>query len=195
MLRGELYDAADPELIAARDRCAALLMRLAQAGNASGEARVRLLRELFGQLGQGSTVLTPLHCDYGSQIQVGDRTFMNAGGIILDAAPVTIGDDVQIGPAVQLLTATHPIDAAERLTGLELANPIRIADGAWLGGGVIVGPGVTIGERTVVGAGSVVVRDLPADVVAVGNPARIVRSLRGGPADSPVASRDAPRSP
>ena len=102
---------------------------------------------------------------------------MNAGAVMLDCVEVTIGDDVQMGPNVQLLTATHPIDAAERASGWELGRPITIGSGSWLGGGVIVGPGVTVGERTVVGAGAVVVRDLPADVVAVGNPARVIRRL------------------
>ncbi len=108
---------------------------------------------------------------------MGERCFVNAGAVMLDCAAVTIGDDVQMGPNVQLLTATHPVDAAERASGWELAHPITIGSGAWLGGGVIVGPGVTVGERTVVGAGAVVVRDLPADVVAVGNPARVIRRL------------------
>ena len=177
MLRGDLYRANDPELVEARNRGAAVLSRLTASGNADSDARNRLLAELVGPSGRDSTVLVPFHCDYGAQISIGDRSFVNAGATFLDCASVSIGDDVQIGPAVQLLTATHPLDAAERASGLELARPIVIGSGAWLGGGVIVGPGVTIGERTVVGAGSVVIRDLPADVLAVGNPARIVRSL------------------
>jgi maltose O-acetyltransferase len=108
---------------------------------------------------------------------VGARSFINYGAIILDCAPVTIGDDVQIATGVQLLTATHPLDAAVRRSRYESAEPISIADGAWLGGGVIVCPGVSVGEDTVVGAGSVVVRDLPPRVLAVGNPCRVVREL------------------
>lgn len=177
MLRGDLYRADDPGLVAARRHCTSLLQQLTLAGNQDEEARNRLLRELFGALGEESTVIVPLHCDYGSQVRIGRRCFVNANAVLLDPAPITIGDDVQIGPSVQLLTATHPLDAGERASGWELARPIVIGSGAWLGGGVIVGPGVTVGERTVVGAGAVVVRDLPSDVVAAGNPARIVRSL------------------
>jgi maltose O-acetyltransferase len=151
--------------------------QLTRTGNGDLEARDGLLRLLFGALGEGSVVTVPLPCDYGSNVRIGERCFINANAVFLDPAPITIGDDVQVGPAVQLLTATHPVDAAERATGWESAKPIAIEDGVWLGGGVIVGPGVTIGARTVVGAGSVVIRDVPPDVVAVGNPARVVRSL------------------
>jgi maltose O-acetyltransferase len=177
MLRGDLYDAADPELVAAHERCAHLLHRLNGLSNADRPRRGEVLRELLGAIEPTSTIVSPFFCDYGTQIAVGARCFVNAGAVMLDCATITIGDDVQMGPNVQLLTATHPIDAAERATGWELAHPIHVGSGAWLGGGVIVGPGVTVGERTVVGAGAVVVRDLPADVVAVGNPARVVRRL------------------
>ncbi|HET7520024.1 MAG TPA: sugar O-acetyltransferase [Candidatus Limnocylindria bacterium] len=177
MLRGDPYRADDSELVKARRRCAQLLQRLIAVGNADEEARDELLLQLFGSLGEGSTVIVPLHCDYGTNVSIGARTFVNANVVLLDPARITVGDDVQIGPNVQLLTATHPLEAAERASGWESAKPISIGDGAWLGGGVIVGPGVTVGARTVVGAGTVVVRDLPGGVLAVGNPARVVRSL------------------
>jgi maltose O-acetyltransferase len=177
MLRGELYLASDPELVEAHRRAADLLFRLNGTSNADRIARSRLLADLLGSIGEGSTIISPFFCDYGSQISIGARCFVNAGAVMLDCATVTIGDDVQVGPNVQLLTATHPIDAAERASGWELAHPITIGSGAWLGGGVIIGPGVTVGERSVVGAGSIVVRDLPADAVAVGNPARVIRSV------------------
>lgn len=177
MLRGELYRPDDPELIAAHVRCADLLLQLNGISNADRAARREMLRELLHVLGDGSTVVSPFFCDYGAQISIGERCFVNANAVMLDCATITIGDDVQIGPSVQLLTATHPIAAAERAGGWELAHPITIGSGAWLGGGAIIGPGVTVGERTVVGAGAVVVRDLPADVVAVGNPARVIRTL------------------
>jgi maltose O-acetyltransferase len=177
MLRGDLYQAGDPELVAGRHRCATLLQRLNALGNADRAARLEILRDLLGSIGDETTIMSPFHCDYGDQIAFGARCFVNFGATILDSAPVTIGDDVQMGPSVQLLTATHPVDAAERASGWEYARPIVIGSGAWLGGGAIIGPGVTVGERTVVGAGAVVVRDLPSDVVAVGNPARVNREL------------------
>ena len=177
MLGGDLYLASDPELVEARRRAADLLHRLNGTSNAERRARAAMLAELLGAIGADTTIVSPFFCDYGSQISVGERCFVNAGAVMLDPAAITIGDDVQMGPNVQLLTATHPIDAAERATGWELARPIVIGSGTWLGGGAIIGPGVSVGERTVVGAGSVVVRDLPADVVAVGNPARVIRQL------------------
>ena len=177
MLRGELYDAGDPELVTARRRCADLLHQLNGLSNADRRERARVLNDLFGALDATSTLVSPFFCDYGTQISIGARCFVNAGAVMLDGAAITVGDDVQMGPNVQLLTATHPTDAVERASGLELARPISIGAGAWLGGGVIIGPGVTVGERTVVGAGAVVVRDLPPDVVAVGNPARVIRTL------------------
>ena len=113
--------------------------------------------------------------DFGSNVHLGDRTFVNSGLTALDVAAITIGDDCLIGPNVQLLTPTHPVDPQPRRDKLEAAEPITLGDNVWLGGGVIVCPGVTIGDNTVVGAGSVVTRDLPANVVAVGNPARVIR--------------------
>jgi maltose O-acetyltransferase len=177
MLRGELYLASDPELVEAHRRAADLLFRLNGTSNADRPARSELLTELLGAIGADSTIVSPFFCDYGTQVSVGARCFVNAGAVMLDCATITMGDDVQVGPNVQLLTATHPTDAAVRASGWELAHPITIGSGAWLGGGVIIGPGVTVGDRTVVGAGAVVVRDLPADVVAVGNPARVIRTL------------------
>jgi maltose O-acetyltransferase len=132
---------------------------------------------LLGAVGEGTVIRPPFQCDYGSQIHIGARTFANWGLIALDVAKITIGDDVQIGPNVQLLTATHPIEPAPRRAKWEGSKPITLHDNVWLGGGVIVCPGVTIGENTVVGAGSIVTRDLPANVVAVGNPARVIRTI------------------
>jgi maltose O-acetyltransferase len=177
MLRGEPYIADDPELNAERLRCRQLCERLNAAGAADGRLIGEILRELLGAFGEGSYVTPPLRCDYGTNIAIGARTFVNFGAIILDCAAVTIGDDVQIATAVQLLTATHPLAAAKRRAQWESAQPITIGDGAWLGGGVIVCPGVGIGAEAVIGAGSVVTRDIPAGVLAVGNPCRVVREL------------------
>ncbi len=177
MLAGDLYLADDPELEAE----AAHARRLEHAFNTSAadelDERDAILRQLLGACGEASHVRPPLHCDYGYNLRLGARVFVNCGLVALDVAAITIGDDVQIGPNVQLLTPTHPLDAEQRRARWESADPITIGDNVWLGGGVIVVGGVTIGENTVVGAGSVVVRDLPAGVLAVGNPARVVRPL------------------
>jgi maltose O-acetyltransferase len=177
MLRGDLYEAWDPELVEERRRARLLAERFNATSVDEPELRRTLLEELLGQIGEDTAIEPPLRVDYGSHIRIGARSFVNFGAIVLDCAAVTIGDEVQIATNVQLLTATHPLDAATRRAGPELAFPISIGDGAWLGGGVIVCPGVTIGENTVVGAGSVVVKDLPAGVLAVGNPCRPLREL------------------
>ena len=177
MLAGELYLADDPVLAEEQARAARLLDRFNQTGVDNGAERRGLLLDLLGELGEGSEIKPPLRCDYGSRIRVGARTFVNYGLVALDVASIEIGDDVQIGPNVQLLTPTHPIDPDTRRAKWEAAEPIVIEANVWLGGGVIVLPGVTIGENTVVGAGSIVTKDLAPNVVAAGNPARVVRSL------------------
>jgi len=177
MLAGELYIADDPQLAHDADRALALTHRLNTMDPSDGPGRRAVLTELLGAFGEGSEIRPPFRCDYGYHTFVGARTFANFGLISLDVSTVTIGDDVQIGPNVQLLTPTHPVSAGPRREKWEAARPIMIGDNVWLGGGVIVGPGVTIGENTVVGAGAVVVRDLPANVVAVGNPARVIRAV------------------
>ncbi|MFE5509626.1 sugar O-acetyltransferase [Streptomyces sp. NPDC056529] len=177
MLAGDLYIADDPE-IAERQRRA---MRLAERYRTAflddpGAAR-SLLGELLGFAGEEIEVRPPLYVDYGSNISVGARTFVNYNLTALDVAAITIGEDCQIGPNVQLLTPTHPLEPQPRRDKLEAALPITIGDNVWLGGGVIVCPGVSIGDNSVIGAGSVVTKDIPANVVAVGSPARPVRDL------------------
>lgn len=177
MLAGDLYVADDPELARESQRAATLMRRFNTSDPTDPHARRALLVELLGSFGEGAEIRPPLYCDYGYQIHIGAGTFINFGAVLLDVATITIGEDVQIGPNVQLLTPTHPIDPDARRAKLEAAKPITIGDNVWLGGGVIVLPGVTIGENTVVGAGAVVTKDLPANVVAVGNPARVIRQL------------------
>jgi maltose O-acetyltransferase len=177
MLAGDQYIALDPDLARESNRAAVLIARFnATAGDDHAE-RDCILRELLGSVGEATVIRPPLRCDYGYQTYIGKRTFANWGLILLDVGRITIGDDVQIGPNVQLLTATHPAEPEPRRAKWESCRPITIGNNVWLGGGVIVCPGVTIGDNTVVGAGAVVIRDLPANVVAVGNPARIIRSL------------------
>jgi maltose O-acetyltransferase len=179
MLRGELYLANDPEIQADALRCDALLGRFNATRATDVDVRRAILVELLGDIGEGAVIRPPLFMDYGYQTTIGAGTFINANCVILDVGRVRVGEDVQIGPSVQLLTPTHPTDPEQRRTGLEAAEPITIGDNVWLGGGVIVLPGVTIGRDTVVGAGAVVTNDLPAGVVALGNPARVIRTLSG----------------
>jgi maltose O-acetyltransferase len=177
MLAGDLYIADDPEI---GEQSAAALDLMAAYNATSvrqGPLRRQLLGQLLGEVGEGTEIRPPFSVDYGAHIRTGARCFANFGLVALDVAAITIGDDVQIGPNVQLLTPTHPVEPAARREKWESAQPITIGDNVWLGGGAIVLPGVTIGENTVVGAGAVVPRDLPANVVAVGNPARVVRPL------------------
>ena len=177
MLAGEPYIADDPVLAEESRRAQRLTHELNTADPGDHDLRRRLLTELLGGFGEGSEVRPPFRCDYGYQTSFGARSFANFGLVVLDVATVTIGDDVQIGPNVQLLTPTHPVEPELRRAKLEAAEPIVIGDNVWLGGGVIVLPGVTIGENTVVGAGAVVTEDLPPNAVAVGNPARVVRTF------------------
>lgn len=177
MLAGDLYIADDPQLAADSRRAAALMQKFNNSDPTDPEARRALLRELLGSFGEGAEIRPPLYCDYGYQVHIGARTFINYGAVLLDVAKITIGDDVQVGPNVQFLTPTHPLDPELRRQKYEAAEPITVGSNVWLGGGVILLPGITIGENTVVGAGAVVTKDLPANVVAVGNPARIIREL------------------
>ena len=177
MLAGELYIANDPQLAAESLRALRLTREINASDPADARTRLALLRELLGSVGEGTEIRPPLYCDYGYQTHIGARCFINFGCVLLDVATIRIGDDVQVGLNVQFLTPTHPVEAEARRAKWEAAKPIAVGDNVWLGGGVIVGPGASIGENTVVGAGAVVVRDLPANVVAVGNPARVIRSL------------------
>jgi len=177
MLRGEPYLADDPELSADRARAQELLARFNATPPGERELQDRLLRELLGEVGEDVFVRPGFRCDYGSYISIGAGTFVNFDCVMLDVAPIRIGAACQLATAVQLLTPTHPIDPEPRRQGWEAAAPITIGDNVWLGGGAIVCPGVTIGDDTVVGAGAVVTRNLPAGVVAFGNPARVQREI------------------
>jgi len=177
MLAGDFYIADDPTIAEVVQR-AMRLVREYDRAFVSGDGTARqILEQLVGTLGAEVWLKPPFFVDLGQNIHIGARTFINSNLTALDVAAITIGEDCQIGPNVQLLTPTHPLDAQRRRDKLEAAQPITIGDNVWLGGGVIVCPGVTIGDHTVVGAGSVVTRDLPASVLAVGNPARVLREL------------------
>lgn len=176
LLAGDWYR-ADAELDALAAGAAALAHRWARAVWEEDAAADDLLARLLPQRGEGVVIRPPLTLDYGTRLTIGTGTFINAGLTALDVAPITIGAHCQIGPNVQLLTPLHPLEPGPRRAGWESAAPITLGDNVWLGGGVIVCAGVSIGDDTVVGAGSVVTRDLPAGVIAVGNPARVLRPL------------------
>ncbi len=178
MVAGELYDPFDPELEAGRRKARELCRRLNASGEDDKEERRALLANLFGAA-TDVWLQPPFYCDYGSNITLGRKVFFNFNCVVLDVAPVKIGDHVLFGPAVQVYTAMHPVDAAVRREGLESGMPISIGDDVWVGGGAIICPGVNIGARSIIGAGSVVTRDVPEDVFAAGNPCRVIRRLRG----------------
>jgi maltose O-acetyltransferase len=180
MLAGDLYRGADDELVAEMEQAMRLTKQYNDSEPGDTEARRALLEELLGAVGDEVDIRPPLHCDYGSHTRVGARTFVNFGLVALDVAPITIGEDVLMGPNVQLLTPTHPMDPEARRAKWEAALPITIGDNVWIGGMVVVCPGVTIGQDAVIGAGSVVTKDIPSGAVAVGNPARVIRSVYDG---------------
>ncbi|WPW26863.1 sugar O-acetyltransferase [Streptomyces atratus] len=177
MLAGDLYIADDPDIATSQQRAVRLAARYQAAYAEDTEAARPVLAELIGDLGAGAHIRPPLFVDYGTHITVGRDTFINYNLTALDVAPITIGRDCQIGPSVQLLTPTHPVEPQPRRDKLEAAKPITIGDNVWLGGGAIVLAGVSIGDNSVIGAGAVVTKDIPANVVAVGNPARVIRSI------------------
>jgi maltose O-acetyltransferase len=177
MLAGEMYLAADPELVDGRHRARRLTARYGATDPEALDERRALLTELLGSVGKDVWIEAPFFCDYGSNIVLGDGVFLNFNCVVLDCAAVRIGPSTLIGPAVQLSTATHPADPRERESGLEFARPITIGQNVWIGSAAIVGPGVTIGDDSVIGAGAVVIRDVPAGVLAAGNPCRVIREL------------------
>ncbi|WP_027467127.1 sugar O-acetyltransferase [Curtobacterium sp. UNCCL17] len=181
MLAGDLYIADDPESARLAQRAVQLADAYHRAAVDDEVAARPMLEDLLGSLGADAFVKPPLYVDYGENIRIGARTFVNYHLTALDVAAITIGEDCQIGPNVQLLTPTHPTDPQPRRDKLEAALPISIGNNVWLGGGVIVGPGVSIGDDSVIGAGSVVIHDIPPGVVAVGNPAKVIRDIAPTP--------------
>ena len=177
MLAGALYDPLDQPLADERMRTRLLIKELNDTREDQTEERTRILQELIPQAGAGLWLQPPFYCDYGSNMIVGEKVFFNFNCVVLDVTYVTIGSRTLFGPNVQVYTATHPTDYRERASGLEFAKPITIGEDVWVGGSAIICPGVTVGDRTIIGAGSVVTRDIPADVFAAGNPCRVVRKL------------------
>jgi maltose O-acetyltransferase len=176
MLAGELYDAYAPELVAARTRAHDLCLALNVTSDDDAHARQHILADLFAAGGDTAIIQPPFYCDYGTNIELGERVYFNFNCTILDVCRVRIGAFTLFGPGVQLLTPLHPLEAQLRRTH-EHGKPIDIGSDVWIGGGALILAGVTIGARTVIGAGSVVTRDIPAGVLAVGNPCRVIREL------------------
>ncbi|MBQ3961014.1 MAG: sugar O-acetyltransferase [Muribaculaceae bacterium] len=178
MMSGDLYDATNNTtlldlLTQTQELCHDYnLLRPSQTAE-----RTALMRRILGKTGERFKIISPFFCDYGFNIEVGENFFANFNLVILDEARVTFGDNVFIAPNCAFYTAGHPLDVAQRNAGLEYSLPIRVGNNVWIGGNVCVMPGVTIGDNTVIGAGSVVVHDIPAGVLAAGNPCRVIRQL------------------
>lgn len=175
---GYLYDANyDQEIVEARTRCADLCYEFNSCKPSDIESQRALLGRIFGKMGKDPVITAPFYCDYGFNISVGDNFYTNHNCTILDGAKVELGDNVFIAPNCVLSTAGHALDSEQRSRGLEIALPIKVGNNVWIGANVTVLPGVTIGDNTVIGAGSVVTKDIPAGVIAVGNPCRVMRKI------------------
>lgn len=177
MLAGDPYDAADPELVAERERARELLTEYNRTTVGETARRRELLESLFDEVDPESHVEPPFRCDYGFNIRVSEGFYANFGCVVLDVCPVTIGPGCLLGPSVHLYTATHPLDPDARAAGLECGDPIEIGENVWIGGRAVITPGVTIGDDAVVGAGAVVTRDVSPGTVVGGNPARVLQEL------------------
>ena len=179
MIAGKVYNSQDSELVAALNKSKSLCRQYNNLDFSNVAARKVIIDELLQEEhNDGYCVFTPpFWCDYGFNVKVGKNLYSNHNLVILDCAEVTFGDNVFVGPNCGFYTAIHPIDAHQRNTGIELAKPIKVGSDVWFGGGVTVLPGVTIGDNVVIGAGSVVVKDIPSGVVAVGNPCKPIRKI------------------
>ena len=178
MLKGELYDANyDKSLFEERVECKSLCYEYNNLHPAKMDQRKRLIKQILGKTKENFLIEQPFVCDYGYNVEIGENFYANHNLIILDPAKVTFGDNVFIGPNCSFYTPLHPMDAESRNKGLEYAKPIKVGNNVWFGGSVTVLPGVTIGDNSVIGAGSVVTKDIPANVLAFGNPCKVVKSL------------------
>jgi maltose O-acetyltransferase len=176
MLAGERYNCLDPDLNSERQKVKALLWRYNRTETAPEQQAI--LRQLLGHVGQDSIIWPPFYCVYGKNIHLGDHVFLNVLCTILDGNEVHIGQHTMIGPNVQIYTSAHDLQAETRIQGWEVAKPVTIEENVWIGGGAILLPGVRVGRNAVVGAGAVVSRDVPANTVVAGNPARVIREIK-----------------
>lgn len=177
MLSGELYNPLDRQLRKEREQARLLIKELNESKEDNIKERLAILKKLIPNAPRDLWIQPPFFCDYGTNLEIGERVFFNFNCIVLDVMKVKIGSRSMFGPNVQVYTATHPLNYAERASGLEFAKPVEISEDVWIGGGAIICPGVKIGKRSVIGAGSVVTRDIPANVFAAGNPCKVIKVL------------------
>ena len=177
MLSGALYDASNSVLADERLHARLLFQQINRMGDKDKELRNGLFNNLLGHIGKDLWIEPPFYCDYGYNIHMGNKVYINFNCCILDVMHVKSGDRVMLGPNVQIYTATHPIKARARANGLEYGLPVTIGNDVWIGGGAIICPGVNIGDRVVIGSGAVITKDLPDDVFVGGNPAKVIKEI------------------
>ncbi|CAN5505261.1 sugar O-acetyltransferase [soil metagenome] len=177
MISGQLYDSSDKQLSDERYFARDLIQKLMDSKADDEASRTKLIKQLIPESSDDLKLVTPFYCDYGYNISIGEKVFLNFNCIILDVMQVSIGSRTQIGPNVQIYSATHPMDAKIRADGLESGKPVNIGSDVWIGGSTVICPGVTIGNRSVIGAGSIVTRDIPEGVFAAGNPCRTIKKI------------------
>lgn len=180
MLNGELYHAADPQLLQERLNARRLTRLYNQTIETDDNKRTKLLKELFGSTGENLYIEPTFRCDYGYNIHVGENFYANFDCVFLDVCEIRIGDNCMIAPGVHIYTATHPLDPIERISGAEYGLPVHIGHNVWIGGRAVINPGVTIGDNVVIASGAVVTKDVPDNVVAGGNPAKIIKQIERG---------------
>ena len=177
MLNGEPYFSGGEELSKERMHCRKIIKEYNDSDPEDLEFRKELLKSLFGKTGENIYIEPNFRCDYGYNIELGDNFYANFDCVFLDCAKIKIGNNVMIAPGVHIYTATHPLNTQERISLIEMAYPVTIEDNVWIGGGVIINPGVTIGKNSVIGSGSVVTKNIPENVLAAGNPCKVIKNI------------------
>ena len=178
MINEDSYFPYDPELVELRNKCRQLCVDFNQTKQNDSPAKQKILSSLFGSFGPGSKINAPFYCDYGFNVYVGKDFYANYNCVFLDVTEIRIGDNVMLGPGVHIYTATHPIDKDLRNSRIESGKKVVIGNDVWVGGNTVINPGVTIGSNVVIGSGSVVTKDIPSNVVAAGNPWRVLRPIK-----------------
>ncbi|MBY9005897.1 MAG: sugar O-acetyltransferase [Candidatus Lokiarchaeota archaeon] len=177
MLAGVYYNPSDPELSNDREKAKIILRRFNTTPVEEADKKIEIINKFFGSVGQNCWIEPPFQCDYGYNINLDEHVYFNVNCVVLDGNKVNIGKNVMFGPAVQIYTVTHPLDPNERLTGKEITSGINIGDNAWIGGSSVILPGIIIGENSIIGAGSIVTKPIPDNVIARGNPCRVIKKI------------------